>query len=322
MTTPEMTVAFVSPDDFDTLRNVVDAIRKQTAVGKLEALILLPAPAVETVDKALFASFHSLRVIGVAPGTPTFDSRALAAREATAPLIAYTEDHSFPYPDWAEHIIAAFSADANCAAVGVGMVNANPRTATSLADTLLNMGAYIPPYVGGNWLHLPWHNTAYRRAALLRQGDKLVELLDTEGVLFGKLIEQGFTLFMSEKAQTRHINIDRYPTFLIENYLGGRRFGAHRANHMKPARKLLQILGTPLVPLVRVARCLKEAQRIPAYRARQITILPPLLIGAIFHATGEVLGLTLGDGGASKAFVEMEFHRVRKGYANAPDEKE
>jgi len=275
---------------------------------------------VETVEKALFANFHSHRVIAIPAGTPTFEARALAPHEAFAPFIAYTEDHSFPHPDWAEHLLAAFNADPKCDAVGVAIENANPRTATSLADTLLNMGPYLLPYVGGNWLHLPWHNTAYRRQALLRQGDELVGLLDSEGLLFQKLTEQGSKLFMSEKARTRHINVDRYPAYLKEQYLGGRRFAAHRGNHMKSARKLLQIIGAPLVPFVRVARCLKEAQRIPSYRARQLTILPTLFVGAISHAIGEFLGLTFGDGGASKDFVDLEFHRVRKGYSNPPEQ--
>ena len=56
---------------------------------------------------------------------------ATAVVAATAPIVALTENHCFPDPDWAEKLVAAYDGDYAGVAPAIG--NANPETTLSWA---------------------------------------------------------------------------------------------------------------------------------------------------------------------------------------------
>ena len=97
--------------------------------------------------------------------TPFDEARARGVRAARAPIVAFTEDHSFPQPGWAAALVAAFTGGVSV--VGPMVENANPGSAVSWANFLLEYGEWMPPGRPHGHAHLPGHNSAYRRAVLL-----------------------------------------------------------------------------------------------------------------------------------------------------------
>ncbi|MFN2433451.1 MAG: hypothetical protein ABR599_11675 [Gemmatimonadota bacterium] len=107
------------------------------------------------------------------------------ARAASAPVVAFGEDHSFPEPGWAEALLQAHRGP--WAAVGPSIVNANPATAVSWATLLTSFGRWLELDASGPADAIAWHNSAYKREVLLGLGDELEPLLEVEGLLQAEL---------------------------------------------------------------------------------------------------------------------------------------
>ena len=92
-------------------------------------------------------------------------------REASAPIVVFTEDHCFPEPEWAAALLARHAEP--WAAVGPVLRNANPETTVSWADLLIAYGPWLAPGVAGPKDHLPGHNSSYKTSVLREYGDRL-----------------------------------------------------------------------------------------------------------------------------------------------------
>jgi len=65
----------------------------------------------------------------------------------------------------------------------------------------------------------------------------------------------------------------------------------------------------PLIPVVRLWRILPEVRRSARKYGLLPGVLPPLLLGLLVSATGELLGYAAGVGSSPRRIVDVEFHR-------------
>src|SRR5262249_3803632 len=133
---PEMSVVLVTPDGYQAIRKTISHLRAQTIRDQLEIIIV--APSADTLDPYLtelrdFLQFH---VIEVGPIRSTGRAVAAGVRRASAPIVAYAEEHSYPEAGWAAALVEAHRG----AWAGVGGVlrNANPRSVASWANLILD----------------------------------------------------------------------------------------------------------------------------------------------------------------------------------------
>jgi len=91
-------------------------------------------------------------------------------------VVAFTEDHSFPTPVWAEALIARHREP--WAAVGPAFLNGNPQTLRSWTNLLIEYGPWLDPLEAGVRDHIPPHNSSYKRDLLLAYGDELQGLVE------------------------------------------------------------------------------------------------------------------------------------------------
>lgn len=84
---------------------------------------------------------------GIGHMRSTARARAAGVRAATAPVVALAEDHAFPAPGWAEAFIERHGE--GWAAVGPVISNANPRSATSWANLLIEYAPWLEGARGG-----------------------------------------------------------------------------------------------------------------------------------------------------------------------------
>jgi len=98
---PELSVVIVTPDGYETIRKTMDHLRAQTARDRLEIVIV--APSVQQLDLPDGGPPGFSRVSVVDVGEIHSIARAYAAgiRQATAPVVVLSEDHSFPETGWA-----------------------------------------------------------------------------------------------------------------------------------------------------------------------------------------------------------------------------
>ena len=304
-----MSVVVITPDCFATVRKTVRHLRAQKVSGSLELVLVAPAANGLRLDEAEVEDFFSYKIVEVGPVSSTARARAAGVREASSPIVALAEDHSYPAPGWAEALIARHSE--GWAAVGPVVENANPRSMTSWANLLIEYAPWLAPAEGGEREHLPGHNASYKRQTLLQYGDRLEAMLDAESVLHWDLRARGERLYLEPRARTFHQNFSALLPSLTLRFNGGRLFASARARVWPAWQRLLFTLGSPLIPAVRCLRIMRELFRPGRPRHLLLRVLPALLIGLAFDGAGEMVGYAFGPGDAMAKLSDMEFHRER-----------
>lgn len=244
-----------------------------------------------------------------------------AMLHATAPVVAFIEDHCFAGPRWAEALIEAFQ-DGHVS-VGYGFENANPQTLMSRVGMMLDYGFWQLPTQSRRVKQLPGNNVAYRRAAIEDFGTELRDLLEVDYNLHERLLAKGHSLFMAANAEASHQNIEHLPATMAANFAYARilAFHRHRRNGWSPMRRLVYTVGTPMVSTpVRLARLLGSFRfRADARDALWTCFqsLPLLLLLFAWASIGEALGYSIGVGRAKEDFFywELEAERTRRSHA-------
>lgn len=293
---------------------IIQALERQTIKNKMELIIVGDTDESVKVDNQLLAVFHSVRKIILGPYNSTAMARARGIRIAKAPVIAFTEDHCYPAPDWAGQLLRHFGD--GYTGVGPSFANANPRNSTSWANFLIEYGHFAVPVSGRFPGQIPGHNSAYRRDPLVKFGDRLEDILEVEAVMQWELMRSGHRFTVSPHAVTYHLNFSRFWNSFIFRFHGGRLFAFHRAKGWPPGKRLVYFCASPLIPWVRLIRVTRAAFRI-GQKARIPKMLSIAFILLVFDGIGEMAGY-IGSIGKSMAYLsDREMDRDR--YLTAGD---
>jgi hypothetical protein len=306
---PALSVLIMTPAGFQTIAKVMSYLRAQSVRECLEILIVVPPGAQLELDKLALEGFCQVRVVEVAEIASTAQARAAGVRRASAPIVAFVEDHSFPEPGWAEALIEAHKEP--WAVVGPTIGNANPATAVSWANLLIEYLPWLVPAQGGAVDHLPGHNSSYKRDILLAYGPDLEAMLEAESVLHWDLRSRGYRLWLEPAARTNHLNVSSPLASLALRFHGGRLFAAARARRWSRLRRLLYAFGGPLIPLVRLQRILRRLRHLDQPAHLWVRVLPALVVGLCADGVGEMVGYALGAGSSQRKLADLEFRRNR-----------
>lgn len=304
---PALTVVLPTWDTFDALRTTVEHLTAQTIAASIELIICAPSAERAVVDNDAVRGLHSVRVLEAGPLQLTGPLRARAVREAAADVVAFAEDHCFPYPDWAEALLAAHAEPH--AAVGPAVDNANPESAVSWADFLIEYGRWAAPGRRREVELLPGHNSSYKRDVLLQYGRELDSLMEAETVLFWDLRRRGYTLLFEPAARVRHTNFSRLRPYLQVKWHLGRAFGGKRAEPWSFVRRAAYTLAAAAIPLIRLGHVVRAAvdNRVPLRRV--LLSSPALLAGLAVDCVAQATGAAFGAGQSAVRLTAYEFHR-------------
>ena len=314
---PKMSVIILTPDCYETIRKTMRCLRAQSACDQLEIIIVASSASGLFDGEMELAEFNDVRVIEIGPINSTPGARAVGVRHAAASVVAFAEDHSYPDLHWAKALIARHRGP--WAAVGPAMCNANPHSTLSWVNLAIEYGPWLDPVPGGPVDHLPGHNSSYKRDLLLAYGSELEAMLEAESVLHWDLRAKGYQLHLEPTAKTFHLNYSLPSATLRLRFLGGRLFAASRARPWTPLRRLLYGLASPLIPLVRAPRILRDLHRAGRLRHLLPGVLPVLAVALAIDAAGEMVGYLFGSGQTMRALSGMEFHRHR--FMNRSDKR-
>lgn len=306
---PEMSVVLITPDTYETIRRTVDCLKAQTVKDKLELVIVALSSGGPGVSPEELGAFHGFQV--VKPGEITSYGEALSAgvRAASAPVVAFSEDHVFPDPQWAEALIGSHKN--GWAAVGPVICNANPESPVGWADILMGYSPWLYPNAGGEMNHLPGHNSSYKRSILLEYGPELDSFLEAESVLHWDLVSKGHKLYLEPAAKIYHLNFGVFSTFLSVNRLMGRMFAASRCQSWPKGKRLLFAFGSLLIPFVRIYRISRNYSGSLGLLKSKPKVCPMLVAGLFMSAFGEMTGYVSGPGDSIQKTFEYHFHRDR-----------
>lgn len=305
--TPALTAVVVIPDTYTTVARTMAALENQTAAARLEIVFIVPPGAAATVPSHLAAHFNRVQIV-------EFDNIWLApafaegVRHATAPVVASTEDHAFPAPNWAERLIAAHQGPFS--AVGPAMRNAYPSVLVSCADFYMGYGKWAAPIESGAFDFLMEHNCSYKRDVLLTYGAALPQVLESETSMQYDLARRGHTFWLEATTYTEHICFGEWKPWLASALWHSRGFAQHRSARWSLGRRILYTLTFPLIPFVRFPRIRRDIARAKLPAKRRFEIYAVLFVGLMVEAIGQGLGYAVGAGDPSQSY-EHEFHRVR-----------
>jgi hypothetical protein len=310
--TPEMSVVLVAPDGFESVRETISHLKAQSVRDQLEVVFVAPSAVALALDPAEVKVFHSHRVVEIGGVSSTGAARAAGVGGASAPVVAFAEEHCYPEPGWAQALVARHAE--GWAAVAPAVSNANPKTATSRANFLLSFAPWAEGAAAGEVERLPWHNTSYKRALLVGYGDALGALLEAEGLLQADLRGKDRRLYFEPAARARHLNISRLSSYLGEQFYAGRRYAAAltRFERATLPRRLARACAAPLAVPARLSNTLREARRTGRRREQLTRAIVPLIAGLAAHAAGEALGHALGAGHSYRRSSEFEFRHAER----------
>jgi hypothetical protein len=304
-------VILVATDNYALIRNAVRNLTRQSGVA-IELVIAAPRALTASIgadDANDLSSFARWEHVVIADGTAFDDARAAAVRAASAPIVAFTEDHSFPQPGWATALVEAFVDGVSV--VGPVVHNGNPRSVTSRANFLLEYGDWMPPGRRNGHSHLPGHNSAYRRDVLLALGDRLTPMIEAESVLHWELGRSGHGLTQEPNAATRHVNFSRFGPSIALRYHLGRAFAVRRSVEWSALKRLGYAAAFPLIALVRVARIARMGLKSNEL-ASTMTALPMVAAMVTVSSVGEAVGNVTRQAASSTAYLSDIEHNRRR----------
>lgn len=304
---PSLSVVVVTRDTFRSLRPILAALSAQTIADQLEVVLVAPASAPDMVPGDLTRAFHACQVVTVSAVSNRGRAAAHGVQVARAPVVALSENHCFPTPDWAERTLEAH--EGTWGAVGPAVRNANPDSVLSRTMQSFGYGQFPPTRPAGPMEELPLHNSSFRREALSFPLAELEWLLANERRLHRRLREAGQVLQFVPIVRKWHINEATWRLLTGMWFFGGWGYGTGRARHWPIWRRLLYLLASPLL----VAPVASNVwRRFPSVDAmpRSLALGAVVLIGAACHVAGECVAYA-GLGREEFPFVEQEEFLIR-----------
>ena len=286
---PDLSVVVVTRDSFRTLLPIVKSLASQTVADRLELIVVAPDASAGVVPASESASFHSSKILFVGRISNRGRAAAAGVAEASAPIVALTENHCFPVADWAARLLDAHNG--GLVALGPAIVNANPESAISRVMHTAGYGSFP---AGGHLEardELPLHNSSYRTDVLQSFADRLPDLLADERRLQSELRRMGYTLTFDPSIRKRHISEATLGLLLGMAYDGGRRYGGGRAREWSLPRRLTYALLSPTLTIPIAAKLSRRM----AGESLMGSVGLVSWLWAFIHAMGEGVSYVSGE---------------------------
>lgn len=304
---PALSAILITPDTFGRLRQTIAALHAQTIRDRIELVFVAPEQHSHEIDEEALAGFHSHQAVFLDKVEFTSaEAWAAGIRSALAPIVVLCEDHSYPEPDWAEHLLAAHQQP--WAVVGPAVRNANPGGLVNWADYFVAYSEWAYPTESGSREHLPGHNSSYKRDLLLAYGADLARKLQAETLLHWDLLRQGHQLFLQADAVTNHVNFTRLRVIMRMQWWCGRNFAALRTSSWPWRRRLPWVFASLLIPAVRLRRIYREIRKPGRFDGSLPVLLALICFILLCDGLGQMIGCALGSGNIYPLLSDYELN--------------
>lgn len=293
---PEISVVIACVNGGASLAACVEALQRQQ--GDVDAeVILVAGPRAPGVSDVAGDRHPRVRVI-VVDGEPTIPRlRAAGIRAARGELVAITEDHCIPAPDWYE-AIRRCHAQRPAAAIGGAVDNAATTRLVDWAVYFCEYGAYASPLPAGPTADLPGPNVSYKRRTLLELQDTIADEY-WETFVHDRLARLGHQLWRDPSMQVRHKMHFRFLPFLAERFHYGRAFAGRRNQALGWTMRIVRGTLSPLLVPLFVMRISRNVLARRQHLLRFAACLPMICCFAVAAAAGEAAGHACGAGASA-----------------------
>jgi len=300
---PDLTVIVAPVTGGDAIPGCLDAIRAQEDAPEIE--VIVPVDGSVANRDGLRRDHPEARLIEV-EGTEedarsgdvgrahlAIDRRRSAALAAArGRLVALTDEHGRPAPDWAREVVRVHGERPN-AVIGGAVENVNPR-AVNRALFFMDAGRYQNPVPEGPATYVTDVNVSYKRAKLLEVRETWEEMY-VETAVHAALAEKGEVHLLTPKLVMR---LDRGPLTLgyalRERFAWARLFAGRRARTVPGWKRAGLAVGSPLLGPLLLFRQTKLAMVRGRHRGAFFHALPLLLLMDLVWTAGEATGYATG----------------------------
>ena len=304
---PRLSV-ILATDTYETIRGVVERLRRQTVREQIEIVVIAPCAAAVDAVLAYREEFAAVQIVE-SPCTSIAAARAQGIRSATAPIVFIGETHSFPHPDLVEVLMPVFRDSWAAATPAIG--NANPKGALSWAALLSDYGKWAEGLDAGEIPAAPPHNAAYRRSILLELGDRLEPALGFSDELPLWMRAHGHRVYFEPAARIDHANVNRLRHWMRERFAAGWMVASQRMQRWSWARRLVYVGGSVFIPIVVTWRVLPGVRQNARHGHLPAATIPAMMLAAILRAMGELCGYAGGPATiAEHQMLEYEMHKL------------
>jgi hypothetical protein len=217
--------------------------------------------------------------------------RAAGLAAARGEIVALTEDHARPDPDWCAAIARAHRRP--CAAIGGAIENAVDRP-LHWAVYFCDFGRYQGPLPPGPSDCASDVNVSYKRAAL-ESVAPVWRGSYHETAVHGALRAIGESLWLDPEPVVRQERGPlRLAALLRERFAWGRLYAGKRVREISAARRLALFAGAPALPAWLLARQVRTAWRRRRLWRPFARALPVLALLLVAWSAGEWLGYATG----------------------------
>jgi hypothetical protein len=309
MTEPQLSVVIATRDGWAPIGRTIHFLAEQTVADRIEVVLASFGGGVVRDPPSAVERLAGYRVVDAQAARSLPEARAIGAAGATAPVVAFGEDHAFPLPDWAAALLARH--EEPWAVVGPVVRNANPDRAASRADFALGYALFCEGQVGGEVGATTGHNSAYKREVLVRYADELEAGLGSEWSFHARLRSRGERIYLEPRAIVRHVNFSRARPFFAATFKSALAGAATRAEGWSAPRRAFYAAGSVVLPVLRLAhtmRILPDRQRGEVRGPALLMLFAALVCDAAGQAAGFV---NTRPDDAQRSVSDLEVERVR-----------
>ncbi len=307
MDTPALSVIIPIGRMRDRAERSLKAVLAQKIHGGLEIFDVDTTPELERIDGS---DAENVTYIEYPDAPSAARAKILALHRTSSELVAFVEDHAFVETGWAAGVLKGFDTGADV--VIYTFKDATPETVYSRAFGLLAFGQWMSDKLAGERLHGPGNNVAYRKSALLRQGDRLIDLLPVELFLHRAVREQGGKVYQEASAGCLHAHWDNLMGTLWDTCMYSRLFAHQRRILDKPSKikRLLYAGSMPMMPMLVFWRYCKGLKKDRELLHQFIRNSPLILCLSFGTSSSEAIGY-LNASPRYRKQLETECHLPR-----------
>ena len=311
---PAISVVLVGRDGYRTIRPIIACLAEQTIADRMEIIAVLPKDEDPGLAEATTSAFQALVPVVIGPIENRGAAAAKGVAHARAEVIAFSENHCFPDPDWAEVSLRHYD-DPDVAGVAPVVDTGNPETALSWACYATGYATFMTDATK-DVEQMPNHNTTYRASEFRRRANQLDKLLRHEGRFQAAIREGGGRFVMTPEARTKHLNEGTWYLTVGLNYCNGIGYGANQAKQKGWPERIARAAAFPLLTLPILRNNLNRLATNGANPDKSPLFYIGLVVMSAAHAFGEALGY-LGYDPEEYPFIEKEVYMVTERFGGS-----
>lgn len=285
--TPELSVVVVILAGGAHVGRCLETLRKQEHPPAME--VIVPHDDRRAEMAVLREQFPEVKFVRVAGERSYAELRTAGVKASRGRIVAITEDQCIPPPRWCANVIEAHRTP--YAAIGGPVEKQTPDSPLNWAIYLRELGTFMPPVTEGPAHALTDCNVTYKRPALDAIASVWAHVFHEPDV-HAALAQYGESaaLWLSPALLTMQQRTLRLGPALAERYAFGRLYGGLRVAAVSPARRLVLILLSPLLPVLLVARVVLGVLRKRRHIGACLAALPYITLFALVWGWGEFVG--------------------------------